>query len=639
MNTPKLTIGMACYDDFEGVYFTTQALRMYHDLSNVELLIVDNKPDSRHGQATKQLIEHKLQPRNAGARYIAMPSPVGTSAPRQRIFDEARGEYVLCIDSHVLLPAGVIAKLIAWYEANPDSLDLLSGPMVYDTLTVFNTHFNNQWRAEMWGTWGAAWKCQCNRKDALLFSTLPLENNQMRYIALDDAATPVSFCGSCQTQLPQLEHAGYEPKLMQAGYTPLGINDSDEFDIPGQGLGLFSCRKSAWLGFNPDFRGFGGEEMYIHTKFRQHGRRCLSLGFLKWVHRFARPDGVKYPLQRWSKLRNYVIGHNELGIDLEPLHQHFVKNGLVTENQWNWLLADPVNRDTLAELESKPACGAANKSLEYDNIKTVDELFDYVAKLPRDLDQHLETLAAYAAKCPRVTEFSKRRESAIGLAKGVPQKFTSYNLESNDGGYQKLQELFTGQMLGVAAQSTDVAEIGECDLLFIDSQHTFARLYDELTKFAPAVKRYIILHDTKLHSEKGEDGGPGLLVALRKFMQEQPQWSVVYHTNSQYGLTVIGCQSADKPPLPSVITMAGNFATAVAQHVASGAKNSTPELLQLRLEQCSVCDQRRDNRCTICGCYVEQKAAMQSQQCPIGKWPMETPAAASAAVAPPVAGE
>jgi hypothetical protein len=39
---PLLTIGLPTYDDFDGVYFTIQALRMYQDLDDVELLVVDN---------------------------------------------------------------------------------------------------------------------------------------------------------------------------------------------------------------------------------------------------------------------------------------------------------------------------------------------------------------------------------------------------------------------------------------------------------------------------------------------------------------------------------------------------------------------------------------------------------------------
>src|SRR5262249_3238072 len=46
-----------------------------------------------------------------------------------------------------------------------------------------------------------------------------------------------------------------------------------EFEIPMQGLGLFACRREAWPGINPRFRGFGGEEGSLHEKFWQpHGR-------------------------------------------------------------------------------------------------------------------------------------------------------------------------------------------------------------------------------------------------------------------------------------------------------------------------------------------------------------------------------
>ena len=37
----ELTIGMATNRDFDGVYFTIQALSLYQDLRSVELLVVD----------------------------------------------------------------------------------------------------------------------------------------------------------------------------------------------------------------------------------------------------------------------------------------------------------------------------------------------------------------------------------------------------------------------------------------------------------------------------------------------------------------------------------------------------------------------------------------------------------------------
>ena len=44
---------MATYDDFDGVYFTIQALRMYHEIcqsNDVEFLVLDNNPDGKHAQ-------------------------------------------------------------------------------------------------------------------------------------------------------------------------------------------------------------------------------------------------------------------------------------------------------------------------------------------------------------------------------------------------------------------------------------------------------------------------------------------------------------------------------------------------------------------------------------------------------------
>ena len=55
MNKPFLTIGMPTYDDYHGIFFSVQALRMYHSeiLDDIEILIVDNNPDSEHGKTTK----------------------------------------------------------------------------------------------------------------------------------------------------------------------------------------------------------------------------------------------------------------------------------------------------------------------------------------------------------------------------------------------------------------------------------------------------------------------------------------------------------------------------------------------------------------------------------------------------------
>jgi glycosyltransferase involved in cell wall biosynthesis len=247
-----LTIGMATYNDFDGVYFTLQALRLYQDLADVELLVVDNFGC----ETTRAFVESWVK-----GRYVLATEVNGTASPRDRVFREARGDAVLCCDSHVLFAPGVIARLKAYHRDHPDSRDLLQGPLVYDDAISISTHFEPVWREQMWGIWAT-------------------------------------------------DPRGADP-------------EGEPFDIPMQGLGVFSCRKAAWPGFHPAFRGFGGEEGYLHEKVRQRGGRALCLPWLRWLHRFGRPKGVPYPLTVDDKLRNYLIGHFELGLDPTPVLAHF----------------------------------------------------------------------------------------------------------------------------------------------------------------------------------------------------------------------------------------------------------------------------------------------------------------------------
>jgi hypothetical protein len=53
----RLCVGMATYDDFDGVWFTIQAIRMYHRevLPDRSFLLIDNHPDGAAAPALKAL--------------------------------------------------------------------------------------------------------------------------------------------------------------------------------------------------------------------------------------------------------------------------------------------------------------------------------------------------------------------------------------------------------------------------------------------------------------------------------------------------------------------------------------------------------------------------------------------------------
>ena len=99
--------------------------------------------------------------------------------------------------------------------------------------------------------------------------------------------------------------------------------DAPPFEISIQGMGLFACRRSAWPGFNEAFRGFGGEEGYIHEKFRRAGARTLCLPFLRWVHRFNRPTGVPYRNILEDRIWNYLVGFREFDLPTTEMEEHF----------------------------------------------------------------------------------------------------------------------------------------------------------------------------------------------------------------------------------------------------------------------------------------------------------------------------
>ncbi len=254
----RLCVGMATFDDFDGVWFTVQAIRLYHPevADDLSFVVLDNHPEGESAADLKG-----LDRRVPGLRYLPFRGYRSTAA-RDLIFREADAEVVVCVDSHVLVAPGALRAILDWYDAHPDSRDLIQGPLLSDDLShVVGTHFADTWGGGMYGQWAT------------------------------------------------------DPRVDQPGIEP--------FDIPMQGLGLFACRRDAWPGLNPRLRGFGGEEGYLHEKVRQGGGRVLCHPQVRWAHRFTRPGGPPYRPTWEDRIRNYRLGWGEVGWDTAPMEDHF----------------------------------------------------------------------------------------------------------------------------------------------------------------------------------------------------------------------------------------------------------------------------------------------------------------------------
>jgi len=329
-----LTIGMAHHNDFHGAYFTIQDIRKellfnrrFDLLQQIEFLIIENDQEGEHAKSVNSLSHHANN-----IKIVNFSDTVGTSATRNKIIEEAATEFVLVMDCHVLLcpVVDILDRLFTLMSYEPKTNDLYTGPLVYDNMSHFATHYNDAWGAQMWGQWGTAWECVC---ESFKFSVVN-NKGKCKFVSMVDQKE-LTHCEYCNKEFPKLDFASHERHLIKEGYEMCGKRSSDKpFEVFAQGLGLFFTRKNAWLKFNEHARGFGGEECYIHEKYRQAGRKTICLPFLRWLHRFNRPDGVSYPLTIDNKVRNYILEFTELNLDMAPLKKHFVEEQGFAESKW-----------------------------------------------------------------------------------------------------------------------------------------------------------------------------------------------------------------------------------------------------------------------------------------------------------------
>jgi hypothetical protein len=272
-----LTIGMAYYRDWPGLWATIQSLRLHHQeaIKHIEIVVVDNDPngdtneasESNHSWKAKQLCER------IGARYEHYTKIAGTAAAKGRIFDIATGEWVTVIDCHVLFPAMVLDVFLEHIRQLPaDCNDLIQGPLIGDggIDDIIGTHMREGWGSLMYGQWSV--------------------DNRV--------------------------HDSFEP-----------------FGIPMHGCGLFAMRQDKWVGFHPLLRGFGPEEWHLHQRVRRAGGRCLCLHVLRWCHRFGNPDGAKPPgLAPEERLRGHLITWLDTGNGNQEwfteCKKHFLASGM-----------------------------------------------------------------------------------------------------------------------------------------------------------------------------------------------------------------------------------------------------------------------------------------------------------------------
>lgn len=178
---------------------------------------------------------------------------------------------------------------------------------------------------------------------------------------------------------------------------------------------------------------------------------------------------------------------------------------------------------------------------------TLQEYYLNACAIKSDINEHLPVLKDYASKCDVIMELGVRTgNSTFALLSGLPKKMRSFDVglfcHENTVNQLAHHNVIDWQFIRENVLTTD--KIEECDLLFIDTLHSYFQLKKELELHGNKSRKYIIFHDTITFGKHDEftpagEVNLGLLPAIFEFLDKNKHWCVdkIYENNN--GLTIL----------------------------------------------------------------------------------------------------
>lgn len=157
-----------------------------------------------------------------------------------------------------------------------------------------------------------------------------------------------------------------------------------------------------------------------------------------------------------------------------------------------------------------------------------------------DISGHVQALYELGKKCDVIVEYGVRGGvSTSAWIHSCPKELWCYDISKPEI-LPTLQGLAEQNKIYFHFQQADtrMVEHSDCDLLFLDTLHTYGQLKAEL-KHHFKVRKYIVMHDTETNRYIGENKEEGLQKAIDEFLVENPEWKAEAHYPENNGLTVL----------------------------------------------------------------------------------------------------
>lgn len=169
------------------------------------------------------------------------------------------------------------------------------------------------------------------------------------------------------------------------------------------------------------------------------------------------------------------------------------------------------------------------------------------------------------------------------------------------------------------------------EVLILNSNYLDKEYFPIINYLQSITNKYVFLNQSESNSFKLNKNKQNY---LKKFLMENPEWSVYKHIRFCNGLTILSKLEEHKPKLPNKLQSIWNFAKFKIKKQIKEKIYAPLQVVKNRLEVCAVCEHRNNNQCSICGCYLDKiqsgfnflsngspgKAFYAFEHCPIGKW-------------------
>ena len=196
-------------------------------------------------------------------------------------------------------------------------------------------------------------------------------------------------------------------------------------------------------------------------------------------------------------------------------------------------------------------------------MHNLDSTLSYIKSTPSDINEHLDTLQNLSSSCDSVIELGVRcGMSTYALIAGKPRRMKSFDINPIGSVEQVVSEYAKDEDISwnfFNENCLTTNNIDNCDLLFIDTFHSFKQISCELLLHGNKARKYLVFHDTVSFGHNEELGEiqlqylseslrqfclslpdtKGIMPAIESFMLLFPQWKIDQHYQNNNGLLVL----------------------------------------------------------------------------------------------------